>query len=203
MCMGGVGGLVNTCLRTVLNLLYLLCQRRLAAPPLHLSLSTWQFSVILILLGERRCRGLSGLPVLDKKFLKEWISLSANGVLLFCIKPLPISSHSRELVSEALYWQLCCFPASISCYLFLDCTLFICLGDFFFLSACTCTRSHLTTQLVGAEFWLAVCRWVRIWSLCNMLGAEPVLPVSSLVVSGSSVDGSGFCSVSYSTKPHV
>lgn len=43
---------------------------------------------------------------------------------------------------------------------------------FFFLATCTCTGSHLTPQLVGVEFWFSVCRWVRIWPLCNMLGIE-------------------------------
>lgn len=41
------------------------------------------------------------MPLLGKKFLKEWISVSARDVLLFCTKPLPLSSHPRELVSEA------------------------------------------------------------------------------------------------------
>lgn len=73
------------------------------------------------------CRWLSGLPVLSKEFLKEQIAVSALVDLFFYTKPLPLSSCPRDLVSETFCPQLSCFLGSISCYLFLGDTLFICL----------------------------------------------------------------------------
>lgn len=133
----------------------------------------------MILLGERACRWLSGLPVLCKEFLKEQIAVSALVHLFFCTKPPPLSSCPRDLVSETFCPQLSCFLGSIvvTCFWMILC-LFACeLFGFFFQSSCT--GSRLTPQLVGVEFWLAMCGWVRIWPLCNMRG---MFSASNLVV---------------------
>lgn len=50
---------------------------------------------------------------------------------------------------------------------------------FRFSTTCTHTGSNLTPQLLRAEFWLAVCSWVRIWPLCNMLGIETAFCLKS------------------------
>lgn len=84
--------------------------------------------------------------------------------------------HSFKYILSFLSEGIHCpsFLASLGGCLFLDIYLF---GDIFW-SACSHTGSHLAPQLAGAEFWLAVCQWVKIWPLCRMLGIETLPPAS-------------------------
>lgn len=111
-----------------------------------------------------------------------WMSRSlCQPMLVYCsvqspypFLPIPeIWSLRLFVVSLAAsfpVWVVTCFWV-ILCLLAGEC--------FLFAATCTHTGSHLTPQLLGAEFWLPVCRWVRIWPLCNTLGTDTAFCLKS------------------------
>lgn len=136
--------------------------------------------------GSCRCKAAwcTRKPGLPQQQLCATPPLYAGGVLKACLGTAVNIMHlfyQRGFIAPS--------PASSSC-LFMDIYLF---GVFFLILL----YSRLALQLVGAEFWLSVCRWVRIWPLCNVLGVKTAC--------GSSLLGQELCwwLASYSTNAHV